>query len=255
MWELYDELIAGIPPEAIVDDMACGVGGTYVCSGAGIGVSNKADETWRAPEMTNKSIGMPLRELAECAKSWSFEEANLGIAAINAWYNDITRLRALGLNISDAVQAEDRSADPFITLQREMKGKNVTTIGHFPYIDQLLAPICNLSVVEKFYPQEGDYPEQAADYLIPNSEYVLIASFTLVEKSLPRFLKLCASGAHVTIVGMAAPVTPILHRYGVNDIAGFVVKNIDAAKNICLGYGGNIHSTGQKINYRAENIR
>ncbi|MCL2409923.1 MAG: DUF364 domain-containing protein [Oscillospiraceae bacterium] len=254
MWELYDELITGISHDAIVDDMAIGVAGAYVRSGSGVGITSTADETWRESMLTKKSLGMPLRELAECVKSWSFEEASLGLAAINAWYNDITRLRTLGLDVPDAVHVEDRSADPFIVLQREMKEKNVTTIGHFPYIDQLLAPVCNLSVVEKFYPKEGDYPEQAADYLIPNSDYVVISAYTIVEKSLPRFLKLCRDDAHVTIIGSTSPVTPILRRYGVDDIAGFAVKNSEAAKNICLGFGGNIHSTGQKINYRTKVI-
>ena len=253
MWELYDELIAGISQDAKVDDMACGIGGTFVRSGSGVGVAGLFDETWREPILTNKSMGMPLRELAECVKSWSFEEAALGLAAINAWYNNLTHLRELGLNIPDTEHLEDRAADPFISLQREMKGKNVTIIGHFPYIDQLIAPVCNLSIVEKFYPKEGDYPEQAADYLIPNSDFMIISAYTIVEKSLPRFLKLC-NNAHVTVVGSPSPVTPILRRFGVNDIAGFAVKNNEAAKNACLGLGGSIHSSGQKINYRLVSI-
>ena len=251
MWELYDELIAGIPENAAVDDMICGISGTYVRSGSGIGIAGTTDETWRGAILPKKALGMPLRELAGCIKSWSFEEAGVGLAAINAWYNDVSRLRALGLNIPDAEHLEDRSADPFITLQRDMKGKNVTVIGHFPYIDQLLAPVCNLSVIEKFYPREGDYPEQAADYLLPDSDYVVISAYTIVEKTLPRFLKACGN-AHVTLIGSSSPVTPILRRYGVNDIAGFVVKNSNAARNFSLGFGGNIHSTGQKINYRTE---
>jgi len=253
MWEMYDELIAGISPDAIVDDMGCGVSGSYVRSGTGMGMGYRFDEPWREPIMTNKSIGMPLRELAECVKSWSFEEASLGLAAINAWYNDLTRLRSLGLNIPDAEQVEDRSADPMISLQREMKGKVVTTIGHFPYIDQLLAPVCDLRIVEKFYPKEGDYPEQAADYLIPVSDYAFISSYTIVEKSLPRYLKLC-DNVHVSIVGAATPVTPILHRYGVDEIAGFAIKNNEAAKKVCLGLGGTRYSTGQKINFRAKDV-
>jgi len=245
----YDELINGIPESATVDDMVCGVAGTYVRCGTGVGLTSTSDETWRGPLMSKKTLGMPLRDLAQCVKSWSFEEAGLGLAAINAWYNDIARLRDLGIDIPDTEHMEDRSADPFITLQREMKGKNVTVIGHFPYIDQLLAPICNLSVVEKFYPKEGDYPEQAADYLLSECDFAVISAYTIVEKSLPRFLALCRN-AHVTIIGSSSPVTPILRSYGVDDIAGFAVKNGEAAKAICLGFGGNVHSTGQKINYR-----
>ena len=249
MWEMYDELVDGISKDAVVDDMAIGAFGAYVRSGSGVGITSSADATWRELMLAKKSIGMPLRELAKCVKSWSFEEASLGLAAINAWYNDLTRLRDLGLNIPDTIHVEDRSADPFISLQREVKGKKVTIIGHFPYIDQLLAPVCSLSVIEKFNPKDGDYPEQAADYLIPDSDYVFISAYTFVEKSLPRFLKICGK-AHVTIVGSSSPITPILRRYGVNDIAGFAVKNGEAAKSISLGMDINIHSTGQKVNYR-----
>jgi uncharacterized protein (DUF4213/DUF364 family) len=254
MWELYDELIEGISPDATADDFASGTSGSYVRSGTTVGLAGTTSETWREPILAKKRIGMPLRELAGCVKSWFNEEAALGLAAINAWYNNITRLRALGIDISDTAHVEDRSADPFIALQREEKGKNVTTIGHFRYIERLIAPVCNLSIVEKFNPQEGNYPEQAADYLLPKSDFVFIATYTIVEKTLPRLLAL-SGAAHVILVGPSTPVTPILHSYGVNTIGGFVVKNNEDARNICLGFGGRIYSTGQKIIYQAKENR
>jgi uncharacterized protein (DUF4213/DUF364 family) len=190
---------------------------------------------------------MPLRELAECVKSWDFREAGVGLAAINAWYNAPERARALGLNIPLTAHVEDRSADPFVSLQREIAGKTVTVIGHFPYIDQLFAPVCNMSVIEKFYPKDGDYPEQAAEYLLPQSDYVFISSYTFVEKTVPHYLRL-SQNAYVTLVGPATPVTPILHKYGAAGIAGFVVKDPAAAERIALGHGGNMHGVGQKVN-------
>jgi uncharacterized protein (DUF4213/DUF364 family) len=171
------------------------------------------------------------------------------LAAINAWYNGRARLRALGIDISDKPYVEDRASDPFIALQNEVRGKKVTVIGHFPYIDRLLAPICDMSVIEKFEPGVGDYPEQAAEYLLPESDYVFIASYTLVEKTLPRFLELSKS-AYVTLVGSATPVTPALREFGARALAGFYIRDGDAAQNIVLTHSGNIHKTGQKINYK-----
>ncbi|MDR1590075.1 MAG: DUF364 domain-containing protein [Oscillospiraceae bacterium] len=250
MWDLYDSLIEGIPPDVRAEFFACGATHSIVVADdGGVGVSGALDETWRPPLLTKKEFGMPLRGLAECVKSWEFIEAGLGLAAINAWYNGGDRLRALGIAVSDKPFAEDRASDPFIALQNEIRGKRVTVIGHFPYIDRLFAPVCDMSVIEKFSPVDGDYPDQAADYLLPESDYVFIASYTLVEKTLPRYLRL-SKNARVTLVGPATPVTPILHGFGVRDLSGFYIRDAEAARNYTLTHGGNIHKTGQKINLR-----
>jgi uncharacterized protein (DUF4213/DUF364 family) len=249
-WDLYDALIEGIPPDVKAEFFACGATHSIaLADSGGVGVSGALDETWRPPLLTKKDYGMPLRKLAECVKSWEFIEAGLGLAAINAWYNDGEHLRALGIAVSDKPFVEDRASDPFITLQNEIRGKRVTVIGHFPYIDRLFAPVCDMSVIEKFSPVDGDYPDQAADYLLPESEYVLIASYTLVEKTLPRYLEL-SKNAKVTLVGPATPVTPILHGFGVRDLSGFYIRDAAATQNAILTHGGNIHKTGQKINLR-----
>ena len=249
MWELYDALIEGIDVDATVDFLACGAELAIVQSGEGTGVSANVGETLRQPMLKMKSAGMPLRDLAACIKSWELYEAALGHAAINAWYNSVSRLRSRGIDISDKAFVEDRSNDPFITLQREVKGKNVTVIGHFPYIDQLFAPVCNMSIIEKFNPKEGDYPEQAAEYLIPESDYVFISSYTFVEKTLPHYLEL-AKNAVVTLVGPATTVAPQLFDFGVSYLAGYVIKDAALAQSVALGIGGNIHGTGQKVNLK-----
>ena len=249
MWELYDALVDGIDADAKVDFLACGAELAIVQSGEGTGVSANVNETWRQPLLKTKSAGMMLRDLAACIKSWEYYEAALGHAAINAWYNSLPRLRSHGINISDKAFVEDRAFDPFITLQREVKDKNVTVIGHFPYIDQLFAPVCNMSIIEKFNPKEGDYPEQAAEYLLPESDYVFISSYSFVEKTLPHYLDL-AKNAVVTLVGPATTVAPQLFDFGVEYLAGYVIKDAALAQSVALGIGGNIHATGQKVNLK-----
>jgi len=254
MWELYDALIAGIDESASVDEMFIGADLSFARSGDSAGICGSVTETWSGGSEMRKYIGMPLRELAQAVKSWDFIEARLGAAAINAYYNSLPRLRGLGLDIPDAKKHEDRANDPFIQLQKDIRGKTVTVIGHFPYIDQLFAPVCDLKVIEKFYPKDGDYPEQAAEYLLHDSEYAFISSYTIAEKSLPRLLAAAKSGpipAHVTLVGPASPVTPIMHSFGVDDIAGYAIRDIELARSIAMGFGGNIHATGQKVNLRS----
>jgi uncharacterized protein (DUF4213/DUF364 family) len=251
MWELYDDLIEGIPAEFTVDAVICGTQHTLVAAGGGYGLCSTVEFAWRSHMLPQKSLGMSLRDLAVCAKSWNFAEACVGIAGINAYYNRPCLLRELGVTVSGAPHAEDRLNDPFIAYQNIVKGKNVTVVGQFKYLNQLFAPVCNLSVIEKFNPTYGNYPEQAADYLLPESDYVFISSYTLAEKSLPRFLEL-SRNAYVTVVGHAVTLSPILHKYGVHDLAGFTVIDGAGAEKICGGLGGHIHSIGQKVSFKAQ---
>lgn len=248
-WDLYDALIGGIAEDAIADKIICGTSSTIVRCGDTIGLAATLEDTWRPQMMPNKKAGMPLRELAQCIKSWELTEASIGLAAINAWYNDKERVRALGHEIADRAHTEDRKNDPFITMQRDIKDKTVTVIGHFPYIDQLFAPICDLRVIEKFNPKENDYPDFAADYLLPESDYVFISSYTVAEKTLPRYLEL-SRNAVVTIVGPATPIAPMLKDYGVNNLAGFVIRDAEMAETIVSTSSGNTHKTGQKVNLK-----
>jgi uncharacterized protein (DUF4213/DUF364 family) len=247
MWELYDDLISNIPANAVADDIICGWRYTAVTSDGTCGIAGTLDAGYRQPLLNKKGAGTKLRDLAECIKSWDFQEASVGQAAINAWFNSTEQLAEQGITLSDTKFTEDRKSDPFIQMQREIEGKRVTVIGHFPYIDQLFKPKCELAVIEKFNPVDGDYPEQATDYLLPNSDFVFISGYTLAEKSLPRYLKLCAN-AYVTVVGPSSPIAPALAKYGVNCVAGLALRNVDDARKIALGHGGSMHSVGQKIN-------
>ena len=251
MWSLYDELIEGIPHELTVDALICGANNALVKSGTGYGTGGMLNQNWRSELLPKKSLGMPLRDLAACIKSWNCIEACVGLAAINSYYNEIERVRSLGVNVSPAMKVEDRANDPFISSQNAVRRKKVTIIGHFSYIDKLFAPICDMSIIEKFDPLEGDYPDEAADYLLPESDFVFISSYTLAEKSLPRFLQL-AKDAYITVVGPATTLSPVLHRHGVNNLSGFVIKDGQSAVDASIGLGGNIHATGQKVSFRAE---
>jgi len=248
-WELYDALINGIPKDAVADKIICGSDHCLVRCDESVGFAATLEDTWRPQLQPSKKPGMPLRELAQCIKSWQFSEASLGLAAINAWYNNKDRVRALGQKISNHAYTEDRGSDPFIMMQREVKDKVVTVIGHFPYIDKLLAPVCDMRIIERFHPKENDYHEFAADYLLPESDYVFITSYTVAEKTLPRYLEL-SKNAVVTLVGPSTPIAPCLKQFGVDNLAGFIIRDTEALETMVLTSSGNTHRTGQKVNLK-----
>ena len=94
-WRLYNHLIAGIPEDIFVRDYCLGLNWSYLEADCGCGVAytarNGGKRTYKG-DLRGKS----LREMAELSKSWCFEEATLGIAALNAWYARRELLDPLG---------------------------------------------------------------------------------------------------------------------------------------------------------------
>ena len=133
-----------------------------------------------------QSLTMALRDAAALSKSWNFLEATLGVAALNAYYNSWDRVRALpgfeeaGEPRDDIESRTEKNA--FYAFRDEIAGKRVAIIGHFPHIEELIAPLCRLSILERD-PMPGDYPDSACEYILPEQDYVFITGMTLVNKT------------------------------------------------------------------------
>jgi len=242
-------MIQGIPEEFIVDELICGFSKVLVRSGDGYGISLVMTGDTRPVSMVSKTPGMKLRDLACCIKSWNMIEASIGQAAVNAYYNSVSVARKNGIRISESRFTEDRIYDPFISYQNAVRNKKTAVVGHFNYLEKLLQPVCELSVLEQ-NPQEGDYPYSAAEYILPDCDYVFITCNTFIDKSLPRFLKL-APQAQVIIVGPSTPLAPALEQFGVKDLSGLIIKDGDKARRICSGQDDHrIYSAGQKVSFQ-----
>ncbi|MDV3425803.1 MAG: DUF364 domain-containing protein [Bacillota bacterium] len=247
MWELYDDLIKNIPENLTVDELVCGYRNSYVRSGNGSGVGNYYLCDTRNPKVSKNLIGAPLREAAECVKSWNFIEASIGAAAINAYYNNPEVARKNGVEFSDSKWVEDRLFDPFIMSQNEVKGKKVTVFGHFHLLERLFEPICDLSIIE-WEPEDGDYPLTAYEYLLPESDYVYLTCRCVMDKTLPRALELSKNAKRITLVGPGTPLAPVLFDYGIEELSGFMIKDHERAFRIISGSEKvRIYTAGQKV--------
>lgn len=250
MWKIYDDLINGIPENRTVDELICGKKRSCIRSGNGSGIAAPLKYETRMPMLTKNLIGMPLREVASCVKSWNFVEAAIGVAAINAYYNSPEVARTNGVEFSDKMRVEDRRYDPFIMSQNDVKGKKVAVVGHFPYIEKLLAPVCDFSIIER-EPEDGDFPISSSEYILPECDYVYITCASIVDKTLPRLLELSKNAKRITIVGPGTPLAPVLFNYGVNDLSGFIVKDSHRALRITAGAENvKMHIVGQKVAFK-----
>ena len=249
MWELYDALIEGIPDDIVVEDMALGGELTYVEANGGIGIAGYRYYIQRAPMMTENRSGKSLKEIAGCVKSWNLWEASIGNAAINAWYNHPDTARSAGIEVAEKKRVEERLKDPFIKSQNLVKGKKVCVVGHFPFLEKLIAPICDMSIIE-WDPADGDYPYSACEYLLPESDYAFLTSAAVSDKTMPRLLELSEHAQGVTIVGPGTPLSSVFFDYGVSDLSGFVATDAALAKRIIRGAENQrIFGAGMKVEY------
>ncbi len=240
-WSLYDELIETIPEGARALDCQAGVSWTMVRSDrGGVGLAHTVKETSRPFQYKGNLRDAPLRSVARCIKSWNMVEASIGMAAINAWYNTEARLNKLGAHWAD------RGGDVFTTLTGRVWGKKVAVVGHFPNIERKLKPVCHLTVLER-NPQQGDYPDGACEYLLPEQDFVFLTGMTLVNKTLPRLLEL-SSQAEVSLVGPSVPLTPILLSHGLQYLSGYCVTDLDVTEGIVRRGGKQeIFEGGRKV--------
>lgn len=219
-WDLYDKLIAAIPAGLTVSDCVVGLHWMAVQS-AGVGMAMTPFEGKRSIPMAGDIIGIPVRELAQYAKSWNNCEAALGLAAINSFYN--TRARAeelLGQSLS-----EEPASTAFDHFKERYRGKRVAVIGHFPNLETV-AEVCQLSILERRV-QDGDFPDPACEYILPEQDFVFITGATLINKTLPRLLELSRQ-AFTVLVGPTTPLAPVLYGYRVDALASSVIIDRDA---------------------------
>ena len=219
-FDLYDALIDGISSDAVVTDTLMGQCWTAVETEAhfGMAMTTPVDT---APRMFNGDyVGMPLRELAQAAKSWNLREAGFGMAAANAYYNTPKRL--------DAMNAYE-PFDKYCTEGVDLREKHIGVVGHLNMPRSVSEQAASVRILER-NPRPGDYPDSACDWVIPQCDVVIITASTLVNKTLPHLLDL-AQNAYTILAGPSCPMCPELLHFGIDRIAGLVISDVDGMKH------------------------
>ena len=243
-WQLYDDLIKGIPETIIATGCNTGHSWTSVTSDeGGMGLARTLHVVSMPPTYQGQIAGVPLKKIAELSKSWNFIEASIGVAAIGAYYN----LPSRGKNCGIPCPGEDHQ-DAFKTYQKEVKGLKVVVVGHFPNLEKHLGPVCDMTIMER-NPQMGDIPDTACEYILGEQDYVFITGLTLVNKTMPRLLAL-ASKAKVVLVGPSTIMAPMLFDHGVYGLSGLLVEDPDRCAQVLReGNRKSLFDTGVMVNH------
>ena len=221
-WHLYDELIDSVPHDQRVKSFVYGDHWLMVESDAGgVGLAQHFPPILGAakpPLSPYEIIDHPLRTVAERIKSWDFNVASIGLAALNAANN--TLALAPQSPISQGVNCLPGNAfDFFLT---EATGKKVAVIGHFPGL-RMLRQHCDMCILER-NPQPGDLPDAAAEYVLPEQDIVFVTGTTFINKTITRLLELTPK-AKVFMVGPSTPMHPLLFEHGFSSLSGLVVED------------------------------
>jgi uncharacterized protein (DUF4213/DUF364 family) len=152
-------------------------------------------------------------ELARLSLSENITEASLGLAALNS---------LIGVDIDKCVNIDG------LELAFKIGGnKNISVIGHFPFVERLGKVAKNLWVIEK-HPGLGDYPEDTSRDYLPMSDIIVISGTTLINHTLPSILALCPEGSVKILLGPTTPMATALFDYGIDALAGSTVINQQA---------------------------
>lgn len=172
--------------------------------------------------------------------SWDGCESTVALALANALIND-NQLNGFGCLNDAASLAElvDKDCPPHLRVFRffapQLRAKKVAIIGHYPGLSEMPGLECQLCLERK--PQDGDLPDSAAEYVLPEMDWVFITASSIANKTLPRLLQL-SHNAKVVLMGPSMPWLPEWREFGVDYLAGVAVVDADQLWTIAAEAGG-----------------
>jgi len=246
--EVYSLLLDNLEPDARIEDLILGLTWTY-CRSEGVGLAMGPEQANRTLPWSGTLRGRPLTEVAHWIRSWDPIEAATAMAAINSSLNYRNPLQAQATPI--VPQGVPANLSVFEHFLPQLHGKKVTVVGRYPGLDRY-RDCCDMTVLER-RPQADDLPDQACEYVLPESEWVFMSATTLSNKTFPRLAEL-ARDSQLVLMGPTVPWLNELVDFGVDYLAGVVVRDEERLKQtVAEGGGTRIFETG--VEYRVVDLR
>lgn len=225
---IISDLLAALPEEPIpVRNVVIGVHWTLVTSlhsGLGSTTLNVGPHGSGRMRDVGRLLDKSAQELAAWLASDNLLEASVGIAALNSLV--IVDDERVHKNLNAAEVIAEKAA-----------GRNLVVVGHFPFVSRIKPLMRNLWVIEK-NPFDDDYPESAAQDLIPQADVVAITGTAFINHTIEGLLALCRPDAQVMILGPSTPLMPVLFDHGIDYLSGSrVIDESAAIRTIQQGAG------------------
>ncbi len=240
--QIYELLLDYSNSQTKVKEVLIGLTWT-LCQGEGIGLAMSPGIPTRtipwAGNLVNKSIG----ELTSWILDWNPYEATVAMAAINSVINTNSPLLEKSQTLSPTGAKNLSVFEHFLPL---IRGKKVAVIGSYPGLSEYEKEL-DLKVIER-QPTAQDYPDPAAEFLLPESDWVFLTATSIINKTFPRLVEL-SQNAKLVLMGPTVPWLADMGEMGIDYLAGVAITNATALKQtIAQGGGTRIFTTG--VEYR-----
>jgi uncharacterized protein (DUF4213/DUF364 family) len=250
-WEIYDLLIEGAQSKAssaVLNHLTVGLTWTLCQSqgpqGESMGLAMSPQQYTRTLPWSGTLVGRPIIELANWVKSWNPFEAAIGLAAINTVFN----ANALPVT-AEAIpvpikQSNSPNLGVFDYFLPKLKNKKVVVVGRYPGLEQYQSAL-NLTVLER-NPIDGDYPDPACEYVLPEADWVFLTASSIANKTFPRLAELSRNAVTI-LIGPSVPWMEDWVNYGIDFLAGVQVK--PDVLQACVAEGGGVRIFDQAVQY------
>lgn len=245
--EIYDLLLDYANSRERVEQLTIGLVWTLCRSSHSAGLAMSPSVATRTLPWAGTLAGQTLAQLAGWIKDWEPYKATVGLAAINCAMSS----QPLPYGMTLQPQAGASNLAVFDYFLPQLHGKKVVVIGHYPGIERLAAAL-DLTVLER-QPLNGDYPDPAAEFLLPEADWVFLTASSLSNKTFPRLAEL-ARNATTVLMGPSMPWLPEFHHFGIDYLAGVEIANAHRLQQT-VAEGGGVRIFDNAVRYRIVELR
>jgi len=240
--QIYDILLDYSNTTDEIQEIIIGLTWT-LCQVQGIGLCMSPGIPTRTLSWSGTLQKKSVARLAPWIKSWDNYEATVAMAAINAVINTNSRLIAQSEAILPSKSANLAVFEHFLPL---IRGQKVAVIGRYPGLSAYSGEL-DLTIIER-QPGGEDLPDPAAEYLLPQMDWVFLTATSIVNKTFPRLVEL-SENANLVLMGPTMPWLAEFSQMGIDYLAGIAVTEKEALRQtIAEGGGVRIFETG--VQYR-----
>ncbi|WP_078117842.1 Rossmann-like domain-containing protein [Thiosocius teredinicola] len=192
--------------------------------------------------------GRAAAEVATWVRSWDLYEATVGLAAANALIN--TPGNALMQSAEPVPPGSSANLSVFEYFRPQLNGRKVVVVGRYPGLDNATRGL-DVTVLER-NPSGNDLADPAAEFVLPDADWVFLTSTSLINKTFPRLASL-AENAVTVMMGPSTPWLTDWADFGVDFIAGVRPVDTDRAVQIAAE-GGGTRLFGDGVQYAVADI-
>jgi uncharacterized protein (DUF4213/DUF364 family) len=231
-WEIYDRMLARARSRARIRRVLLGLNWS-VAKVQSCGLCFSPIDPPRTLTFPGTLAGRPAEELAPWIRSFDPCEAAVGCAVINAVVNDdanalMSAAEPLASNVVPHLRVFERFSG-------QIRDARVVVVGQYPGLQELWRGQ-EFTCLER-RSSAGTLPDMAAEYVLPRADWVFVTASAIANKTLPRLLALTRR-AKVVLMGPSLPWLPEWTDFGVDFLAGVVVRDAERLWQVAAEGGG-----------------